>query len=320
MLSVNSKRQLFKPQKPKKSLIISMVLAFFLSFVSGILIFMNNNGKVVTDSNVQYVNSGANKIEDTNFSDKPQTDTIPKDTKPEPIGEEDEISSQLPETPELREYEVMVEELFVKDGVKSAYLTFDDGPTKNITPRILEILDEYNIKASFFVMGLMADKYPDVLKRTHEEGHAICMHSYYHDYKSMYSSQEFFKEDLELTIKSLKNILGEGFSTRVYRFPGGSFGKDKEPYRELIKEAGFFSLDWNTLNGDSETIKDGNKKRTRNAKELVDRLKESIVTAGNPEDIVILMHDAATKQATVDSLPEIIEFLKSEGYIFRTIK
>ena len=320
MLSVNSKRQLFKPQKPKKALVIGMITAFILSFASGVLFFMNSNGKAAADSNVQYVNSGANKIEDNNIVDKPLTDEVPKDTQPEPVGAEDDTKENQPETPQLKEYEVMVEDLFKKDGVKNAYLTFDDGPTKNITPKILEVLDSYDVKASFFVMGQMADKYPEVLKKTYEEGHAICMHSYYHDYKRMYNSPEFFKEDLILTINSLKNILGEEFSTRVYRFPGGSFGKEKELYRELLKEAGYFSLDWNVLNGDSETIKDGDKKRTRNAKELVDRLKESIVKGGNPEDIVILMHDAATKQATVESLPEIIEFLKSEGYVFKTIK
>lgn len=320
MLSVNSKRQLFKPQRPKKGLIAAVIAVVIVSFTSGMLFYINSEGKTVTSNDVQYVNSGTNKVEVDKIVDKPQVNETKQEEKPEPSTVDNGGSVPIPEKEPLKDYEVPVEEVYKKDGVKNAYLTFDDGPTKNITPQVLDFLKENNIKASFFVMGQMSDKNPDMLKRAYDEGHAICMHSYYHDYKSMYNSPEFFKDDLALTVSTLKKILGQDFSTRVYRFPGGSAGKGKEVYRELLKEAGFYSLDWNALTGDSETIKEEGKKRTRNAKEQVERLKQSIVQTGNPEDIVILMHDAAAKQSTVEALPEIIEYLKTQGYNFKTIK
>jgi peptidoglycan/xylan/chitin deacetylase (PgdA/CDA1 family) len=333
VLSINSKRQLFRPQKPKKIIILGITTLVVLSFSTGIIYYFNSNSyKTAANTVIENVNTASNKVEPVETKveqvdnkvepvenmDKPQGTETPNNVG---AGKNDtDAGSTLPEEKPLKDYEVKVEELFKKDGVKNAYLTFDDGPTKKITPQVLDILKSYNIKASFFVMGDMVDKSPELLKRAYEDGHAICIHSYSHDYKKLYNSQDFFKADLELSVNTLKKYLGEDFSTRVYRFPGGSSGKDKEIYRQLLKDAGYHSLDWNALNGDAETIKKNGEKTTRNAEELVARLKESIIQTGNPEDIVVLMHDASSKQATADSLPEVIEYLKSQGFNFKTIK
>ncbi|NLY46727.1 MAG: polysaccharide deacetylase family protein, partial [Tissierella sp.] len=88
-------------------------------------------------------------------------------------------------------------------NAKFAYLTFDDGPSATVTPAILDILKEYNIKATFFVVGSMVDKYPHMLKRIWDEGHKIGNHSYSHDYKYLYRNSKNFMNDINRADKAL---------------------------------------------------------------------------------------------------------------------
>ncbi|QGU96759.1 polysaccharide deacetylase family protein [Clostridium bovifaecis] len=192
---------------------------------------------------------------------------------------------------------------------KEAFLTFDDGPTTNITPRILKILDEYNIKATFFVIGQNAEKHPEIIKEEKEKGHAVANHTYSHDYKYIYNNPSNFLKDLEKGDQVLASILGE-HSSKIIRFPGGSFGSKRAAYREAVKKAGYTYIDWNALNGDAERL-------NVPASTLIERVKES---TKNKRHVVILMHDAATKKTTADSLPQVIEYLKSQGYEFKTLE
>lgn len=193
---------------------------------------------------------------------------------------------------------------------KIAYLTFDDGPSKKSTPAILDILSEYNIKATFFVVGNMVDTYPDIVKRTYEEGHKIGNHSYSHNYKYLYQNPKNFMNDIYKTEKSLKNILGKNFQTKAIRFPGGSFDRYKASTRKVAADAGYNSYDWNALNGDAEGPK-------RTKAQLVNRVKE---TTKNKNEVIILMHDTDAKDTTVQSLKEVIDYLISEGYEFDTLE
>lgn len=193
-----------------------------------------------------------------------------------------------------------------KTNGKVAYLTFDDGPSEKVTPMILDILNEYNIKATFFVVGKMSEKYPDILKRTFGEGHAIGNHTYSHNYGYIYKSSTNFLNDLNKAERILKNILGNGFDSKIMRFPGGSFGKHKVAMRKAVNDAGFKYFDWNALNGDAE-----GSNRTKG--QLVNRLKE---TTRNKKNVIILMHDTDAKETTAASLREILDYLISEGYSF----
>jgi len=194
----------------------------------------------------------------------------------------------------------------IKASGKIAYLTFDDGPSMVVTPQILDILKEYDVKATFFVIGYMAEKYPEMLRRTYAEGHTIGNHTYSHNYGYIYRNSTRFLEDLNTANLTLKSILGEYFNTNIVRFPGGSFGKQKGPMVNAVKEAGYQYFDWNSLNGDAEGI---NIPKDR----LITRFKE---TAKGKKELIILMHDTDQKTSTVDSLSEIIEYLEDEGYIF----
>lgn len=201
------------------------------------------------------------------------------------------------------------EEIIEIKGSKIAYLTFDDGPSENATPRILEILDDYDIKATFFVLGSMVEKYPDMLQRIYDEGHKIGNHSYSHNYKYIYENSENFLQDFKHCEDVLKEILGKDFSTNIIRFPGGTFGANKEPMIVAAEQAGYNYYDWNSLNGDAENIK-------LNKSYLLKRLKE---TVGNKDKAIILMHDLDSKMETVETLRTSIDYLIQKGYNFQVL-
>lgn len=192
---------------------------------------------------------------------------------------------------------------------KIAYLTFDDGPSK-ITSEVLDILGEYNVKATFFVIGYLAEQNPDIIKRIHEEGHALGNHSYSHKYKKIYRNTNSFLDELKSTEKVLKNILGKEFETNIIRFPGGSFGTKKAAFRRAAIDNGYVYYDWNALNGDAEGHNIPKHK-------LVQRLKN---TATGKKKLIILMHDMGGKKTTVEALPEIIKYLQQNGYDFDTLE
>ena len=208
------------------------------------------------------------------------------------------------------------------DGKKVVYLTFDDGPSTTNTPKVLEVLDKYNIKGTFFVLGKSIDKDDEakiILKDIAKNGHAIANHSYSHDYKYLYPNRvinaERFMGDIEKNNESMKNVLGEDFSTRVIRFPGGywSWGGRSE-VKERMVDKGYLSVDWNALNKDAEGPH-------KNADQLLQETKNTVEALGpNADNIVLLMHDTYGKEETVKALPQIIEYFQSMGFEFRTIK
>lgn len=192
---------------------------------------------------------------------------------------------------------------------KIAYLTFDDGPSK-ITPEILDVLKNYDVKATFFVIGNLAEQNSDTIRRMYEEGHAIGNHSYSHRYKTIYKNTTNFLNELKTTEKVLKNILGEEFETKIIRFPGGSFGNKKAAFRKAVVNNGYSYYDWNALNGDAEGHNIPKNK-------LVQRLKN---TSNGQKKLIVLMHDMGAKKTTVAALPEIIEYLQQSGYEFDVLK
>lgn len=189
---------------------------------------------------------------------------------------------------------------------KEAYLTFDDGPS-DITVKILDILKHYNIKATFFVIGRNVRARPEVLKRIAAEGHDIGIHTQTHEYKQLYASEEALRQDILACLESIRSVLGPKFDTNLYRFPGGSFNREK--YIPLVEDMGLVYFDWNVLNGDAE----GN---GLDESYLIDRFVE---TSKGYNKQIILMHDSETKQITANTLPAIIEMLKEDGFRFKTL-
>lgn len=204
------------------------------------------------------------------------------------------------------------------EGKKYAFLTFDDGPSPNVTNKVLDILKQYDVKATFFVLGKSVEGNPHMIKRELEEGHALANHTYSHDYKKLYPKKNIdvnlFAEELEKNQRAVKAAAGKDINMRVVRFPGGSFEHWKDPMKEEIKKRGMHYIDWNAENGDGF-------KPHVSVNEQLERIKMHISWSENTnKNVVILMHDAPAKDTTADALPKLIEYIKARGYEFRTLK
>lgn len=207
---------------------------------------------------------------------------------------------------------------YSNNGEKVVFLTFDDGTSKTVTPEILKVLENEGVKATFFITGANlengGEEARQLLKKEFESGHAIANHSYSHDVKKLYPGRsldmEAFKADFEKNDKLLKDILGENFSTRVIRCPGGYMSwKNMEPLDNYLSENNMASIDWNALNEDAQG-------RKKSADELVQR---AIKSSEGKEMVVLLMHDTYKKEETAKALPQIIKYFKDNGYVFKTL-
>ena len=207
----------------------------------------------------------------------------------------------------------------VEKGDLTAYLSFDDGPNPKYTEQILDILKEYDIKATFFMLGKYMEKYPEIAQRVKEEGHAVGCHSYDHNYTYLYSSKENTLADLAKWEKAAKAVFGEVPADRLYRFPGGSLtaGKLRGTLKEAIGYEGYRGFDWNALNNDSQS-------RLRPAGTTVEEyLKDSFLSTTaysfrkETAPKIFLFHE--TYQETVDMLPWMIEYLQEKGCTFSTL-
>ncbi|WP_035770971.1 polysaccharide deacetylase family protein [Butyrivibrio sp. FCS006] len=187
------------------------------------------------------------------------------------------------------------------EGTRYVYLTFDDGPS-TYTDEILDILEQHNVKATFFVCGKPNAKYTDLYKRIVNDGHTLGMHSYSHKYSELYASLDSFKEDTD----KLRIFLYEttGVWSSFYRFPGGSSNTvskvDMHELTDYLESSDVTFFDWNVSAGDDKA---GANKDTiyANIVNNVPRFKHCVV----------LMHDAADKKSTVEALPEIIEAIQA---------
>lgn len=185
-----------------------------------------------------------------------------------------------------------------------AYLTFDDGPNPTNTPKVLDVLKANNIKATFFMVGDMVAKNPDIVKRIYEEGHTIANHTTSHKYS--YSSKEAFLADVQDTDKKISEAIGQEYKSLFVRVPGGSYGKTM--LKEALAENGYIDMNWTALNGDSEK---GGKVSTEYILDRIDK------TVGDNQYEVILMHDI--KSITADNLQTIIDKVKEAGYVFEAL-
>lgn len=191
-----------------------------------------------------------------------------------------------------------VDETEMMQAKHKVYLTFDDGPSAN-TEAILDILDEYQIKATFFVLGKEDETSKERLRMIYERGHTIGMHSYSHVYSEIYGSLEGFKADFWKSKQYLLDTLGA--DCRFYRFPGGSSNTASniniQECIDFLEEQGVEYYDWNIVSGDGSS-------RKLPKEEIVKNCTESIENYGTS---IILLHDASSKTETVEALPEIIE-------------
>ncbi len=192
---------------------------------------------------------------------------------------------------------------------KKAYLTFDDGPS-NLTPVVLDILDQYNAKATFFVIGTTNEEYQQYYKAIVDRGHTLALHSYTHNYNKIYASVDTFLDDYQ----QLFDLVYEktGVIPSLFRFPGGSKNAYNKTVRSSIMDEmenrGFIFYDWNVSCGD------GSSAATRDS--IYQKVMDEVKSYKHP---VILMHDGQGHQATIDALPDIMKSLSEQGYTFESL-
>ena len=194
---------------------------------------------------------------------------------------------------------------------KTAFLTFDDGPSAN-TPKLLKVLEEEDVKATFFVT---AQSHSEYLKDIADAGHTLALHTYSHDYNKIYKSTDAYFSDL----KKIQDLVFEktGIRSTLLRFPGGSSNtvsrNSKKGIMTLltkeVEKQGYTYFDWNCDSGDAS----GNNIAPER---LLENVKNS---AGRQKCINILMHDTTSKATTIEALPSIIAYLRSKGYVFKPL-
>lgn len=196
--------------------------------------------------------------------------------------------------------EIIPEEPVLEEPIdnRKVYLTFDDGPSEN-TEKILEILAEYDVKATFFVTGQQAVSHPEWYQAIVDAGHTLGMHSYSHRYGEIYRSEDEFGSDLLKLQSYIENTTG--ITPVFYRFPGGSSNTVSElpmsVFCDYLTDNSITYFDWNVSSKDAVSP-------MRSSEEIVQNCTGNLE---NFENAVILLHDASNKTSTVEALPDVIE-------------
>lgn len=192
---------------------------------------------------------------------------------------------------------------------KVIYLTFDDGPS-TLTVPLLNVLDKYHVKATFFVVGVNDKDEVSDLKEIARRGYAIGVHSYTHDYRQIYASPEAFFSDFDKMHSLIKNATG--IDTKIYRFPGGSVNTYNKKTRKAIiqglKQRGYVFFDWNAGGGDAVVHPQAAK-----------ILSEALTTTHMHNNSIVLFHNSSVKSATLSIIPQFISTLQKEGYTFAAL-
>ncbi len=192
------------------------------------------------------------------------------------------------------------------------YLTFDDGPS-TVTNKILDILKNNNVPATFFVMGTHIYDYQDTIRREYQDGHTVALHTNTHNYQYVYTHENNYFEDLNSINNKVYEITGH--RSHIVRFPGGSSNTVSKKYNpgvvtrianELIKND-YFYFDWNADSGDAS------------GKLNAEQIYHNTTLNLKPGTNIVLMHDTNAKQSTADALDSIIKYGKEKGYTFARI-
>lgn len=219
--------------------------------------------------------------------------------------------------PEFPGYQKLYPDLYAEparlnsvDQEKTVYLTFDDGPSAR-TPELLAILEEYDVKATFFVVGKESEEAEQWMRDIVAAGHTLGIHTYSHDYNKIYQSVEAYLEDFN----AMYNMILEATGTppQVFRFPGGSVNAyNGATYRDIISEMvrrGFVYFDWNRMSGDAVRGNVPAETLVENALDQVESMRR----------VILLMHDSTRFTNVVEALPQIIEGYQAAGFSFAAL-
>lgn len=188
--------------------------------------------------------------------------------------------------------------------VKTICLTFDDGPTDSTTPQILDILHAARVHATFFVIGRQIRNREKIIKRTNQEGHAIGIHTFSHQYSAIYASPAALQEDIRRCRAEILRVLPD-YQSKLYRFPGGEYGSPAEIV-QTVRKSKLIVCGWNASVDDA----------VRPNADADDLFESAVRSAAGRNHVVLLLHDGVGYRATVKSLPRIIQYFQKQGYRF----
>jgi len=180
---------------------------------------------------------------------------------------------------------------------KEIAITFDDGPHPVTTALLLDILKRSNVKATFFVVGRMAEQYPELLRRIRASGHQIACHTYSHSNLAGKTEQQTMKE-LAMWEEAVDKVVGRG--SRYLRPPGGNYSRETI---SVVRKRGYVLTLWSVNPGDWSRAAPA-------------RLIQCVQGKAHP-GAVVLMHDDGMN--TVQALPTILKRLRADGYRFVTV-
>lgn len=271
--------------KNRERIIFSFFLLVLLGICAGFAIHANNLWQE------KKVDQEKMNLLETQLKEK----TLQEEQTSLKLMEMSDLYERILEDFEKEEAEEPQEENVTKHKV---YLTFDDGPSSS-TMEILDILDQYQVKATFFVLGKEDEASKEALTEIVNRGHSVGMHSYSHEYGQLYESMDAFVEDYH----KISDYIYEntGLRSTLYRFPGGSSNKVSNislmDAAKYLTGCGVVYYDWNVSSGDAE-------KKKLTVEKLIENSTDQITKRGTN---IILLHDAASKDVTVEALPQLIE-------------
>lgn len=195
------------------------------------------------------------------------------------------------------------------DSPDRVYLTFDDGPSSDVTAKILDVLAANNAKATFFIVNY-GETGRQLIQRMINEGHTVAIHGYSHDYATIYASDEAFMNNVySLRDKLLADF---GYNATILRFPGGSSNTVSASYNSgimsrlavRVEQEGFSYFDWNVSSGDASSV-------SLSSAEIYSNVTGALRRGRNN---VVLMHDSGAKWTTAEAVQDIINYARGNGY------
>ena len=294
-------------KKSKKGLIILEIIIILLCFIFSYSLFKINNRIMQRKNDISLTNDkysallstynglvAESKDLDIQIDKYKDIDKAIEDTRNECFKEIKKLEDSI---------------LSGESDRKIAYITFDDGPYYN-THRVLDILDENDVKATFFTISMNGEYCFDnksencfeMYKEYYKRGHTIANHTYTHAIRGgLYNSVDSFMDAIVRQEEHIKNLTG-GYVTNITRFPGGSAqAKDlKNPIIDRLRERGYGWVDWTAIDGDGKALYS------------TDQAWQNIYSSVNDKIEVILLHDY--NRITTEILPDLISYLKNNGY------
>lgn len=285
------RNMIYAPAKRRKWPFVVIVLA--LVAMLAFCIHACNAGGQAQDQQAADTSTQMSESAQSSSSTEEQASSTATDTELSPLRSEEERKATSTSTNKK------------KPGKKVCYLTFDDGPSTE-THKILKILNKYGVHATWFVIGTRG--HLEYVKDIWKAGNQVALHSYTHEYATDYASVSAYYDGLDKLAGKAEKYLG--FKPTLFRFPGGSVNDFNRAVRSGLKAEAekrhWHYFDWNVSSGDAS----GNNVP---ASKLIKNIKTE--SKGNNSSCV-LMHDTEAKATTVEALPKIIEYYKSQGYTF----